>query len=339
MTNAVNLASAAGTGFAFRNRIINGDMRIDQRNGGAAVAGGSSVNFSVDRWYNFGTTSSKFTVQQNAGSVTPPSGFSNYLGATSSSSYSVPSNESYRVHHAIEGFNVADLDWGTANAKPVTLSFWVRSSLTGTFGGSVYNDDASRSQSFSYSINSANTWEYKTVVIQGDTTGTWNKTNLAGIRVQWSLGAGSSYLGTSGVWGSTLLFGVPGQQSIVGTNGATFYLTGVQLEVGSVATSFERRPYGLELALCQRYYETCAYDIMTYGYVSNGNTFYKYTPFNVTKRTAPTMSFTNVGVNGFSNSAATNLSQVNGISWLNVANYTGAGSLYSIVSWAASAEL
>ncbi len=129
-----NSASSMG----FKNRLINSAMVIDQRNAGASVTvtGG---NYSVDRWIAYASVTSKFTVQQNAGSVTPPAGFTNYLGATSSSSYTVGASEYYSINQAIEGFNTADLGWGTANAQAVTLSFWVRSSLTGTFGGAIQN--------------------------------------------------------------------------------------------------------------------------------------------------------------------------------------------------------
>jgi hypothetical protein len=240
----------------FRNRIINGDMRIDQRNAGASVTPtGASITYTVDRFGTFPNVTSKYSVQQNAGSVTPPAGFTNYLGATSLSAYTVGASEIFPISQFIEGFNVSDLGWGTANAKDVTLSFWVRSSLTGTFGGSLANGDFDRSYPYSYTISSANTWEHKTITISGDTTGTWSTTNGLGLRVYWSLGAGSTYSGTAGAWAGTALWSATGAVSVVGTNGATFYITGVQLEAGSVATPFERRPYGTELSLCKRYYQ------------------------------------------------------------------------------------
>ena len=155
----------------------------------------------------------------------------------------------------IEGFNVADLGWGSASARTVTVSFWVRSSLTGLFGGSFVNSAFNRSYPFSYTISAANTWEYKTIVVAGDTSGTWVTDNGVGIRVIFSLGAGSSYSGTAGAWSGSYLPSATGATSVVGTNGATFYITGVQLEAGTVATPFERRSYGQELALCQRYFQ------------------------------------------------------------------------------------
>jgi hypothetical protein len=236
----------------FRNRIINGAMTIDQRNAGASVTA-NNATFGVDRWATETSEASKLSMQQDAGAVTPPVGFTDYLGLTSSSAYTVTSGQTFNLYQRIEGLNIADLAWGTANAKTVTLSFWVRSSLTGTFGGAIQNNGNDRSYPFAFTISAANTWEQKSVTIAGDTSGTWLTTNGIGIRVRFSLGAGSSISGTAGAWSSSDFRSATGAVSVVGTNGATFYITGVQLEVGSTATSFDYRPYGTELALCQRY--------------------------------------------------------------------------------------
>jgi hypothetical protein len=238
----------------FKNRIINGAMVIDQRNAGASVTP-TSTGYTLDRWIASVAQSSKFSVQQNAGSVTPPSGFTNYLGVTSLSAYSVISSDFFTLQQRIEGFNVADLGWGTADAKTVTLSFWVRSSLTGTFGGALRNSAGDRSYPYTYTISSANTWEQKSVTIVGDTTGTWLTNNGIGIVLSFGLGVGSTLSGTAGAWASGNFVSATGATSVVGTSGATFYITGVQLEKGSTATSFDYRPFGTELQLCQRYYE------------------------------------------------------------------------------------
>jgi hypothetical protein len=229
-------------------------MVIDQRNAGASVTPANN-DYLVDRWKASLSASSKFSVQQNAGAVTPPTGFKKYLGVTSLSAYTVGTNESFALQQPIEGFNTSDLDFGTANAKTVTLSFWVRSSLTGTFGGSIWNSAVDRLYPFTYTISAANTWEQKSITITGDTTGTWvGATNGVGLYVNILLGAGSGVSGTANAWGTGTSYYPTGATSVVGTNGATFYITGVQLEKGSTATSFDYRPYGTELQLAQRYY-------------------------------------------------------------------------------------
>jgi hypothetical protein len=239
--------------YGFKNRIINGAMVIDQRNAGASVTP-STGTYTLDRWRGYQNVASKFTIQQNAGSVTPPAGYINYLGITSSSAYTPSGTDLFLFVQYIEGFNVADLNWGTANAQTVTLSFWVRSSLTGTFGGALCNGAENRNYPFTYTINSANTWEQKSLTIAGDITGTWLTNNGIGLEVNFGLGAGTTYSGTAGAWASGAKFTATGATSVVGTNGATFYITGVQLEKGSTATSFDYRPYGTELSLCLRYF-------------------------------------------------------------------------------------
>ena len=244
--------------YGFKNRIINGGMVIDQRNAGVYTSTDTNI-YVLDRWGTFetGGVSGKFTVQQNAGAVTPPVGFSNYIGITSQSAYSVAAGAIQTIRQTIEGFNTADLAWGTANAKTVTISFWTRSSLTGTFGGVVSNGAITYSYPFTYTISAANTWEYKTVTIAGPTSGTWvGATNGSGLVLQFVIGTGTTYQGADGSWSANSYYGVTGAVNVTGTNGATFYITGVQLEKGSVATSFDYRPYGTELQLCQRYYDT-----------------------------------------------------------------------------------
>jgi hypothetical protein len=227
-------------------------MVVDQRNAGSSVTP-TANQYITDRWQVDLSQASKFTAQQ---STTAPTGFSNSLLITSSSAYSVGSGDYFYIRQKIEGFNTSDLAWGTANAKTVTLSFWVYSSLTGTFGGSLRNSAVNRSYPFSYTISSANTWTQISVTIAGDTTGTWiGSTNGIGIDVAFSLGAGTTYSGTAGSWAATNYVSATGATSVVGTNGATFYLTGVQLEIGTSATPFERRLYNQELANCQRYFQ------------------------------------------------------------------------------------
>jgi hypothetical protein len=245
-----SIQAAAASPNVLKNRIINGDMRIDQRNAGAAITP-TATTYTLDRWRAQISQASKLTFQQNAASVTPPAGFTNYLGVTVASAYSITASDFFEIDQPIEGFNIADLAWGTASAKTVTLSFWVRSSLTGTFGGSLIGALA---YPFTYTISSANTWEQKTITIAGPTTGAWTTNNGQGFTTVFSLGMGSDRTSTAGSWQSGNFLSVTGATSVVGTLGATFYITGVQLEVGSTATPFERRLYNQELANCQRYY-------------------------------------------------------------------------------------
>ena len=246
----------AGNASIMKNRIINGAMMIDQRNAGASVTNAATTAYTLDRFQYYASQASKFTIQQNAGSVIPPVGFSNYVGITSLSAYTPSAGEQFIFGQMLEGFNTADLQFGTSNAKTVTLSFWVRSSLTGTFGASLINSAYNRSYPFSYTISSANTWQQISVTIAGDTTGTWiGSTNGVGIRLYFSLGCGSTSQGTANAWVAAEKETVTGETQIVGTNGATFYITGVQLEVGSSATGFEYRLYNQELSACQRYYQ------------------------------------------------------------------------------------
>ena len=250
-----SISNSQGSPFGFKNRIINGAMVIDQRNAGASVTPTtSSFGFPVDRMRIQLTQNSKLTAQQNAGAITPPTGFKNYLGITSSSAYSVLAGDYFNVGQNIEGYNIADLAWGTANAQTVTLSFKVYSSLTGTFGGAVYNEAGSRSYPFTYSIPVANTWTTISITIAGDTSGTWQTTTATGITVNFSMGTGTTYSGTAGAWAGTYYASATGATSVVATNGATWYVTGVQLEKGTQATAFDYRDYGRELAMCQRYY-------------------------------------------------------------------------------------
>jgi len=287
------LLSSTAQYTGFKNRIINGAMVIDQRNAGASITP-TNGQYTLDRWNANLSQASKYTVQQNAGSVTLPAGFIKYLGVTSSSAYSVTSTDYFFLEQVIEGFNIADLAWGTASASAVTLSFQVYSSLTGTFGGVLANSAQNRNYPYSYTISSANTWTTISVTIAGDTTGTWLTTNAEGIRLRFGLGVGSTKSGTAGAWSATQTFSATGATSVVGTSGATFYITGVQLEKGSTATSFDYRPYGTELALCQRYYvqytATAAQYFVSIGQIAGTTAAYFVLP--LTLRGTPAVAVT-----------------------------------------------
>ena len=233
-----------------RNLIINGAMQVAQR-GTSAITGNG---YAVDRFYG-----SKFATDQLAHSIQQvsdsPDDFSYSLKYTvTTAETTMEATENVPFYQNIEGFNTAHLNLGTASAKTFTLSFYVKSSLTGTFGGSFQNSATDRSYPFTYTISSANTWERKTVTVAGDTSGTWvGATNGVGLRLYFSMGAGPTRLGTAGAWASDNYTGATGQTQITENLNATWQITGVQLEVGSVATPFEHRSYGEELALCQRY--------------------------------------------------------------------------------------
>jgi hypothetical protein len=217
------------------------------------------------------------------------------LATTSSAATSLGATDYYVIQQKIEGFNTADLAWGTASAKTVTLSFLAYSSLTGTFGGSVSNSAGNRSYPFTYTISSANTWITISVTIAGDTAGTWvGATNGIGMYVVFGLGVGSTYSGTAGAWAGTFYYSATGAVSLVGTSGATLYITGVQLEKGSTATSFDYRPYGTELALCQRYYFKSNTATGTPSLISNvafaGGYIGTMVSFPVQMRNAPTVN-------------------------------------------------
>jgi hypothetical protein len=353
----VNCTDINYTGF--KNRIINGAMVIDQRNAGASVTP-VNAGYTIDRWAAVLTQASKFTVEQTITGVAAPVGFTDYLAVTSSSAYSVLTGDAFGMYQLIEGLNVADLAWGTANAQTVTLSFWVRSSLTGTFGGSIINNAANRSYVFSYTISSANTWEQKTVTIAGDQSGTWLTTNGTGLMVRYGLGSGSTFTGTAGSWGAGNIVQPTGSVSVVGTNGATWYITGVQLEKGSTATSFDYRPYGTELALCQRYFSTTYNTGVAVGTASSpGAAFHVmdatmsygalYWALPVKMRATPTtVSYsTNSGASGkfYTNSGAGDVNAgaggfdgMSGVTF-NVSNVSVTATSYIVAQFTASAEL
>jgi hypothetical protein len=311
LTTQSGFTLGAGNASSFKNRIINGAMVIDQRNAGASVTLTSGGVYTVDRWQGFEDTDGTMTAQQSS---TVPTGFTNSLVCTTTSAdASLGATQFALIQQKIEGFNFADLGWGTANAQTATLSFWVRSSLTGTFGGALSDTGANNSYPFTYTISSANTWEQKTVTISGPTSGTFNTTNGVGVHLRFGLGVGSTYSGTAGAWSANSYFSATGATSVVGTNGATFYITGVQLEVGTVATSFDYRPYGTELALCYRYYRRYASSGGAYtawgpvGVTAGSTSFSRLGfPLDIPMRTAPTVGFSScIGWNGVIGGAVT----------------------------------
>ena len=262
-------------------------MRIDQRNAGASVTP-SDGQYTLDRYQSWLSQSSKFSVQRSA---TVPVGFTSSILITSLSALSVGVNDEHGITQKIEGNNISDLNWGTSDAKPVTLSFWVRSSITGNFGGMVGNGTLTRIYPFTYTINATNTWEYKTISIAGETSGTWTKDETWGMAVHFQFGVGSNRSASAGAWvnGNTSIRGVTGQTNLLATNGATWNMTGLQLEPGTVPTPFERRSYGQELALCERYYQIKEYNGGTVHMYPGSTNGYFTIPLSPLMRTAPSV--------------------------------------------------
>lgn len=313
MTNAVNIAQSGSNNQTMRNRIINGAMTIDQRNAGASVSVTSTNAFySVDRFRLSGQNSDGvFSGQQVTDA---PAGFVNSLKITvTTADASLTSAQTYSVRQRIEGNNTADLAWGTANAQPVTLSFWVKSSVTGTFGGSLNNVSGTRSYPYTYTISAANTWEYKTVTIAGSTSGTWETGTNTGITVWFGLGIGTDLSGTAGVWAEAQYLSATGATNLMATGSATWQITGVQLEEGTAASPFENRLYGTELNLCQRYYEVGGNNAPTQ--VEGGGTnVWVSIQYKVNKRATPTIGLT----------SASNL----GLRYYGTAGYAVTGATY-----------
>jgi len=348
----------------FKNRIINGAFPISQYNGTSSItytAAGTNGGYPIDRFtVNMTATGGSITCQQ---STTAPAGFAKSLILTNNASVTASAGQRVRVYQAIEGYNTADLNWGSANAQTVTVSFWVRSSVTGTYAGGLLNENVDRSYVFTYTINSANTWEYKTITVAGDTSGTWPTTNGVGIYVMLDLGSGTSSNGTANTWNASYSYKTSGSVNWAGTNGATFYTTGWQLEKGSTATSFDYRPYGTELALCQRY--ACSSFPSGTAWAQNAGTTGAYAylvqvnsttagfgvsmPFPVQMRTAPTVTYYNPSAandkwrNTIANADSASGAAVNINAWgTMITNYQVAGDSASQtckVHWSATSEL
>ena len=334
------VVTTASPSLGRRNIIINGDMRIDQRNAGSSITPSTNGTMSLDRWkcgLNTGLAASKYSVEQSS---TAPAGFNNSVLITSTSAYTVQADDYSTFTQAIEGFNFADFGFGTANAQPLTISFQIRSSLTGTFTGFIQNNNADRSYPFTFTISAANTWESKTVTIAGDTSGTWvGATNGTGLLVGFNLGVGSNRQGPANTWSAGNYRTVSGAVNLIATNGATFYLTGVQLEVGSVATPFEHRSYGEELALCQRYYINYGGNLLYRMYMDS--TYYtsrRYLAGMISPpmRTSPTATYTIASDGGYTGNVFT---VRNNYHWTVYANSSGPGASMYLDSLIFDAEL
>jgi hypothetical protein len=328
-TAFITAATAAVMG---DNRIINGDMRIDQRNNGAS---GTAAGYTIDRWQYAASQASKFTWQRNSNSPVAPGGFPYGLLLTSASASPPGASDYYQIAHNLEADVISDFMFGTASALPVTLSFWVYSSLTGTHSGCFSNYAATRSYPFTYSIPAANTWTKIVVTIPGDTAGTWVLSgNGGGAILHFDLGAGSTLRAAAGAWTATSVIGATGAVSVVATNGAIWLVTGVKLEIGSVATPFNRQSLAKSMADCQRYYQTA--QILNTSYGAASNPAYGQWVLPVVMRANPTV--TTLGSPGSSNVTFTSFTPATSyVLWTGTATATGWWSVNH--SFTVSAEL
>jgi hypothetical protein len=313
-TGTMNVTSLVSTNpISFRNRIINGDFLIDQRNSGAATTPSVDPTRPIDRWKVNIVGSGRCQVGQNLGGVAPPAGFTSYYGMKVTTTFSPGAGDYFFLSQTIEGPNTIDWQWGTAGARPVTLSFWVMSSLTGTMGGFVRNagttgGNYTRSYPFTFSVSSATTWEYKTVTVPGDVTGQWLTGQTDGVEFGVELWNGTSFQAAPGAWAAGNFTGPSGgTANFAGTLNSYMYLTGIQVELGTVATPYERKHYNYALDECQRYYETAI--VRVGGYNTSGAYFRGSAHLNTKKRTVtPTLSVlanletSNVGTLNFDNS-------------------------------------
>ena len=300
-------STPAGGPYVGKNRIINGNQVIDQRNAGAAVTQTNTVLYITDRFQVImAAISTQTLVSQQV--TDAPTGFNYSLKATTGGTGAAPGAGSLAsAYQVIEGYNVADLMLGTASAATFTLSFWVKCSVTGTFSVAFQNNAQNRSYIATYVVNSASTWEYKTITITGDTTGTWLTTNGGGLIARWDYGAGSTYQSTAGSWQAGNHMATAASVKLIATTGATMAITGVQLEAGTIATPYEFNQYQVQLAQCQRYYNK--YNFTTNDPVANGNAYtssnaYGVLPLTVSMRTSPSCSWTG-NIVWFSNGATT----------------------------------
>lgn len=289
MSRAREFADLAGSadagGLTGRNLIINGAMQVDQRNGGSSVSAPHNT-YTLDRLNTYQSGGGAYSVQQQT-SVTPAGfGFAAKINVDTIDS-SIAAGDYYMLTYNFEGHDTAQLEFGTSSAKTVTLSFYVRSSLTGTFSGAINNNASNRAYTFEYTIDSADTWERKTITVAGDQSGTWvGAVNTRSIKIRWALAMGSTYTNTAGSWAAGDYYGTSNQVNLMATLNNTFYITGVQLELGSQATPFEHRSYGDELRRCERYYQILS-PLAGHG---NNTTFWNTLSFNTAMRTQPTLS-------------------------------------------------
>jgi hypothetical protein len=316
------------------NRVINGDMRIDQRWNGAS---GTAYGYTADRWSYTGTQAGKIQ-WQSINSATAP-GFPYALYFVSASAYTLLTSDTFYIAQSIEADMINDFGWGAAGAQSVTLSFWAVSTLTGTFSGALSNYAATRAYPFTFSLPTASAWTKIAITIPGDTAGAWVlKGNVGGAYLRFDLGSGATYRAPANAWVSGNFVGANGTVNIVATNTAIFEVTGVKLEIGSVATPFNRQSLTKSMADCQRYYSTAQGGFM--GNATAAGVYYAQGLPPVTMRATPTITASPVGsFSGFPNTVGTlSVSANSMMSDGRVCSATTSGAIFYTL-FAANAEL
>lgn len=312
---------------AFRNRLINGDFSIDDYNSGAETTISSNGMFAVNRWKIASFQINKLKTQRiTSGAM--PLGVKSYLRVKVTSAVSSPAAGDYFLAgQEIEGINFYDFNFGTVDASPVTLSFKVRCSVAGTYSIVLRNKDLDKSYVSTYTINSANTWEDKSITIPGETVGTWDNGTGTGCSLRFILGAGSTYITSStNTWLNGNFFMASGSTQLISNLNATFDITNVQLEKGSVATPYEVVAMQTNLQRCERYYQKCYAN--TRGY-SPGAGGIVETPVQLRciMRTSPSASLS-VGVRG--NTSSVTVSDSGFYGARHVVTSSAAGNTYAL---------
>jgi hypothetical protein len=328
--NGVNLGQLGN-----RSMVTNGSMQVAQRGTSLSL---NATQYLIDRFRTYKSHTATATASQSSDA---PTGFTKSWLITIGTGAAASAANELQLSHQIEGYNTVPLGLGASGAKDFTVSFWVKSSLTGDFSIAFQSQAAADHYITTYNISAANTWEYKTITISGPTSGSFNTTNATGLAVVFDLGSGSNLEATANAWSTGNKYRKAGTVAVAATSSATWQITGVQLEVGDTATPFEHRSYGDELARCQRYFEQeLSYDgnsAFWSGNTSSGWAYYMPVAFKVVKRAVPTVTITNENLSNFGSMSAS-VDTVTG--WRASATATGNNNAaYYRCRWAADAEL
>jgi len=335
MSNARELSQLPGQA-GRKNLLYNGQMQVVQR--GTSFAGVTTSQYTLDRWQWSSSNAETVTIEQASDH---PSGVGQSIKVTVTTADASPAG--YTVFdQKLEGADVQHLRYGSANAKSVTASFWVKASVTGNYSVNLYTITAPAQIIGSViTVNSANTWEYKTATFVGDTATVIPNVVSEGLRLTIGLAAGATYNATDNTsWGAysagKFLYGQTA--NLIGTVSATFQMTDVQMEVGSVATEFEHRSYGEELANCMRYYQISTHQNTYGGYVAAAVFHYENIVLGIHMRATPTVTTTYVGHSRFDTvPPAVTGGSPDGFYAYDQATSTGQG--YYIFTWVADSEL